>query len=556
MITDEEIEAHLAHYGVKGMHWGQRKSKDSEPDIGNIKRESEVVLTTKLRNGGELNVIEKGYNDYDGVSKFMIRHFKTTRDSMEKYHNFTLTNKHGEKVGEANFTELSAKESSTGQRTLALEWIGVDKKHRRQGYGEATMRGVIKYAQDNDIPRLELTATQMGAPIYQKLGFKLMEGSKPSPDGWIEGDYYMDVPPKSGVKHSLNFQTLSDYVVAAIDDADELDEPEEDDDVHHAITPESHLAHYGVKGMHWGEVKQKQAVISKAEHLKNGTKYKKGFGETIKTHKAYADRQGLESGDFHRKAEMGKAYLEGRAHEFKKNESLSHAKDVDGIMKDVVGPINPEFGKPGTTQNCRRATFAYEMRRRGYDVKATYTTNASGQHIVGLQNALTPGQDKATRGLEFMKDVNKMMKDTPNMNFWGDADVKMPEFDFHAYTKKLQAEHALNDKGREMNFFDRNVAASKKHGELKAQATLDTIKKQGDGARGELGLAWMLGGGHSVAYEVVKGKPVVFDTQSGKKYETAKELSELVDFAGQIAYTRLDNRELNMDYLTRWVQDA
>ena len=30
-----------------------------------------------------------------------------------------------------------------------------------------------------------------------------------------------------------------------------------------------------------------------------------------------------------------------------------------------------------------------------------------------------------------------------------------------------------------------------------------------------------MGGGHSVAYEIVRGKPVIFDTQSGKKFKTA-----------------------------------
>jgi GNAT superfamily N-acetyltransferase len=568
-------EAWLAHYGVLGMKWGKHKSDPKpEPDIGTkIKRNSEVVLTTKLKNGGELNVIEKGYNDYDGISKFMVRHFKSSRESMETYHEFTLTNKHGEKVGEASFSELSAKESSTGQKTLALEWIGVDKKHRRQGYGEATMKGVIKYAQDNDIHRLELTATYMGAPVYQKLGFQVMEGSRPGRDGWLEGDYYMDLPPKESVKHSLNVQSLSDYIVAEIDAVDDIDEEEEemeqsqaaidflahygvrlDDDLTDEFTKQvdEFLAHYGVKGMKWGVIREQQDVIRRAEAQKNGTEYKKAGN--LSALKTYADRQRIESGDHYRDYVKSKAYLEGGEHQFKRNESLAGKKTIEQLKNDVVKPINPEFGKPGTVQNCRRCTLTYEMRRRGYDVKATYTTNASGQHLVGLENALTPGQDKATRGMEFFKDVNKRFQANPFLDPWGEHPVKFPNFDARAYKKQLKADAKKN--GTKTSWIKRNEKAYEEQGRRNADAVFKSLEKQPEGARGEVGMGWMMGGGHSVAYEVVGGKAHVIDNQSGKIYSTPKELAELTQYAAQVSYTRMDNKEINEDYLRRWAQDA
>ncbi len=48
--------------------------------------------------------------------------------------------------------------------------------------------------------------------------------------------------------------------------------------------------------------------------------------------------------------------------------------------------------------NCRRCTFAYEMRRRGYDVAATRTTNGRGQTAVGVYNALNTEGDIAKVG--------------------------------------------------------------------------------------------------------------------------------------------------------------
>jgi GNAT superfamily N-acetyltransferase len=566
-------EEYLVHYGVMGMKWGRRKSDSSaEPDIGRIKRKSEVVLTTKLRNGGELNVVEKGFEDFSRPSKFLITHFKSSRESMENFHQFTLTNKNGEKVGEANFTELRGKMSPTGKPTLALEWIGVDKKHRRQGYGEATMKGVIKYAQDTGIERLELTATQMGAPIYQKLGFQLMEGSKPDPTGWLEGDYYMDIPPKGSVKHGLNAQSLSDYIVAEINAVDDIDEEEEmqqseaaveflahygvrlDDDLTDEFTQkvDEFLAHYGVKGMKWGVIREQQEIIRRAEAEKNGTTYKKAG--TLSALANYADKERFESGDHMRDYVKSKAYLEGGEHQFKKNASLTGKKSIEEIATQVMAPINPEFGAPGTVQNCRRCTLTYEMRRRGLDVKATYTTNASGQHLVGLENALTPNQDKATRGFAFIADVNKRFAANPNLDPWGESPVKFPNFDLRAYKKQLKADAKKN--GTKTSWIKRNEAAYKEMGRSNADAIFKHLEKQPDGARGEVGMGWMMGGGHSVAYEVIGGKAHVIDNQSGKIYSTPQKLAELTQYAGQVSTTRMDNKPLNEDYLRRWAQDA
>ena len=72
--------------------------------------------------------------------------------------------------------------------------------------------------------------------------------------------------------------------------------------------------------------------------------------------------------------------------------------DVDGIMSKVVPAINPDYGKFGTKMNCRRATFAYEMRRRGYDVAATRTPTGRGQDISGQYNVLHPNVNLAPVG--------------------------------------------------------------------------------------------------------------------------------------------------------------
>jgi hypothetical protein len=312
------------------------------------------------------------------------------------------------------------------------------------------------------------------------------------------------------------------------------------------------LAHYGVKGMKWGVIREQQDVIRRAEAEKNGTTYKKAG--TLSALANYADRERFESGDHMRDYVKSKAYLEGGEHQFKKNASLAGKKSIEEIATQVMAPINPEFGAPGTVQNCRRCTMAYEMRRRGLDVKATYTTNASGQHLVGLENALTPNQDKATRGFAFINDVNKRFQANPNLDPWGESPVKFPNFDFRAYKKQLKADAKKN--GTKTSWVKRNQKAYEEMGRQNAKAVFDHLEKQPDGARGEVGMGWMMGGGHSVAYEVIGGKAHVIDNQSGKIYSTPEKLSELTQYAGQVSTTRMDNKPINEDYLRRWAQDA
>lgn len=61
----------------------------------------------------------------------------------------------------------------------------------------------------------------------------------------------------------------------------------------------------------------------------------------------------------------------------------------DEILDKVVKGINPNYGvSPGSMSNCLRCTFAYEMSRRGYDVRATETLGGAGQGMAGMISAL------------------------------------------------------------------------------------------------------------------------------------------------------------------------
>jgi GNAT superfamily N-acetyltransferase len=56
--------------------------------------------------------------------------------------------------------------------TAWLGWILVDKGHRKKGLGTAITRFLIDTAKSAGAEKIILTATAMGMPIYQKLGFE------------------------------------------------------------------------------------------------------------------------------------------------------------------------------------------------------------------------------------------------------------------------------------------------------------------------------------------------------------------------------------------------
>lgn len=245
----------------------------------------------------------------------------------------------------------------------------------------------------------------------------------------------------------------------------------------------------------------------------------------------YAAASALQKGEFNRLATKGKQMLSGQEGiPWKTKKSLSNPNlDVDGIMNNVVRQINPDYGGLGTKMNCRRCTFAYELRRRGYDVAATKTTNANGQNFAGLFNALND-----------------------------------PKADFLP-TSKTGIVRSLMKKGSGAGPSDMQFAMDTfgPTGKIKVKAVsswtesiFGDLAKQPNGARGELTMLWGGGGGHSVAWEIIGGKPVIFDAQSGKVFKDSFDLSKGLPSIKEAGFTRLDNVEVNPEFLMRWLKNA
>ncbi len=279
---------------------------------------------------------------------------------------------------------------------------------------------------------------------------------------------------------------------------------------------------------------KKNAKDVRDGHLTDGEKKLiKGAAITTALLAAYGTYKYVDSGAAHRTNIKGKELLSKSPHSWSKNDALKGDLNLSDIMGKVVPGVNPEYGSMGTKMNCRRCTFAYEMRRRGYDVKATKSVGATGQTTAGLINAMDPNSKLKT-------------------GRWGIAAQMVREMQNDGGALTELTKSGGWGKTRIGGDLDFRVSESK----VKADRIFGALSKEPNGARGELGVGWTFGGGHSMAWEIVQGKPVIFDTQTGKTYKDSSDFKKFAEAITDAGYTRLDNLDLNSDFLLRWLDNA
>lgn len=272
-------------------------------------------------------------------------------------------------------------------------------------------------------------------------------------------------------------------------------------------SPEEALAHYGVKGMRWGVRNERESGTQSQSSKVGVDPVTAAIGAVYvgiflaSTYVTIRDlrRAKNDSGEDIQKKNADVAW--------KKKPELSKKMDIDGLYDNVVKQVNPDFPKSGTKMNCRRATFTYEMRRRGYDVTATRSHFATGQDLQGLQSSMT-GPKKHYESI------------------WGEKRVAPP------------------------NTFAKETPARR------SELIFDSLGKYPNGARGELAVGWKFGGGHSMAFEIVNGKPVIFDTQNATTYRDPQSFSKFATITHDAGHTRTDNVTLDEHYLRRWMVNA
>lgn len=337
---------------------------------------------------------------------------------------------------------------------------------------------------------------------------------------------------------------------------------------------DNYLAHYGVLGMRWGHRKRQPVVVSKQKRPK-ATKLEKREAKAQKFETkalnaksdkqknmylkeaqrardgklsrrqrqvavgaalvaAYATYKFVDSGEATRLANIGKARLTGeKPYGWAKNDALSHKNlSIDEIQSQVVSRINPGYGEVGTSMNCRRCTFAYEMSRRGYDVKATKSIAGTGQTGFGMYNAVR-GNDKKLRGGKYGA-LMAIKKETHD-----------GLFDFLSGDKpELNQRINLKEEGHKVL-----------SGVKKADSIFSELSKMPDRARGELEIGFEYGR-HSVAWEIINKKPVLFDAQTGSAYKSANDFTDMATRVVEASFSRLDNVAITPEIMGRWITNV
>lgn len=141
-------------------------------------------------------------------------------------------------------------------------------------------------------------------------------------------------------------------------------------------------------------------------------------------------------------------------------------------VEEDLKAVNPEYGDPiggGANNNCVLCSLTFDLRRRGYDVRAQRATNG-----------------------------------------WDYDDLK------HWYPDMKYKSNALSEKRPSMEDF---VSMDSRKKAEYASKCIKSLTSMGDGARGVACVKWGLSeGGHATAFEVKNGKVHMYDPQSGDEY--------------------------------------
>lgn len=172
-------------------------------------------------------------------------------------------------------------------------------------------------------------------------------------------------------------------------------------------------------------------------------------------------------------------------------------KKKEMTPKEDIKHVNPGFknGERDTSNNCPFCVTAYELRRRGFDVRAGKTEKGR------------------TQG-----DISKFYKENKpftNVNFEGKDKEHIP-------TAK----------------------------DIANTITENLLKNNPEGSRGTMSLNWKSGGGHVINYEIKDGKVILLDGQSNKVYNINNLAERMHPYAG-FGYLRTDNLTPDYDFLKK-----
>lgn len=178
--------------------------------------------------------------------------------------------------------------------------------------------------------------------------------------------------------------------------------------------------------------------------------------------------------------------------------------------KEDLKRVNPGYhtssgSTNGSHDNCVNCTYAYELRRRGYEVQAK--RNDTGRS----------GKETAKKYFKGVK--HKGVVSPPKYN--------------------------EEDQDEFLRFYERAEKAKAKGNKELIQKVNEAMASEPPGSRGQVLVRWSKYSGHSTSYEVLdNGKWRIMEAQNGKIYED-KALKALLQEMCSFEYARLDNLEFD-----------
>lgn len=272
------------------------------------------------------------------------------------------------------------------------------------------------------------------------------------------------------------------------------------------------LYHYGIKGMRWGvrRFQNKDGSLtpdgedryrkSKGErdHSKSRWSHLKRIGNNFIRHLSSFNLSGLKNDVERVTVKRGQAFVKTMSFDKERKRSDGRIDPDTGFkMKtrkmsrsEDAERVNPGYFNfnDNTKRNCVLSTLTYELRRRGYDVRAK----------------------KASHGYK-----------TSEISTW------FPGIEYKDFGKRKDT-----------------VLSYREMDELKG-----LLARQGNGARGNLSYGWSIGGRrgrHSMSYEIVGRKVIGIDAQKGEVYN---DINVILEHAQNVRYARIDNVDFDPKFI-------
>lgn len=164
-MAERHYSVELYHHGIKGQKWGVRRfqNKDGTRTAAGKQRYSDKYI--KTIKGSKVDMMQTKMSSF---AKLLAKVNPNAIEKQMRYRHYDLRDKKGNKVGTLD-TDIS--EDGKG---LYINWIGINEKHRGNGYAQEVLKNTINLAKQEGFEEMTLevpTNSPDARHIYEKYGF-------------------------------------------------------------------------------------------------------------------------------------------------------------------------------------------------------------------------------------------------------------------------------------------------------------------------------------------------------------------------------------------------